>query len=362
MAPESGGGQSRIARRSLLRAPAALAWLALARAAHSQGFAGLGGGGEGFAPVTPQAGLSFPADHGPHPAFRIEWWYLTANLKGPDGTEYGAQWTLFRSALAPRAGEGWENPQIWFAHAAVTTPVRHLTAERRARGGIGLAGVRAAPFRARIADWEMSAEGDGIERLRLGAAGSSFALDLALAAEGPIVTQGEGGYSLKSPGGQASYYYSQPFYRAQGRLTLAGGEVPVSGRAWLDREWSSAPLTPDQGGWDWVGLHLRGGAKLMGFRLRGRQTTTAGTWIEPGGQATPLPFDALEMVPQERREVAGRRLPARWRLRLPAQRLEVTLTPLNPRAWMDVTPPYWEGPARVAGTHPGIGYLEMTGY
>jgi len=222
--------------------------------------------------------------------------------------------------------------------------------------------VRAAPFRARIADWQMRAKGEGIARLALNAAGPAFAYELALAAEGPIVAQGAGGYSLKSPGGQASIYYSQPFYRAEGRLVLEDGEVPVSGRAWLDREWSSAPLTPDQGGWDWVGLHLDDGVKLMGFRLRGARTTTAGTWIAPDGQATPLPFDALEMTPGRLHAVAGRRLPVNWRLRLPRRGLDVTLAAINPDAWMDVTPPYWEGPVRVSGSHPGTGYLEMTGY
>ena len=76
---------------------------------------------EGFA--LPQRGpFSFPADHGPHDDFRIEWWYLTATLTGPDGTEYGAQWTLFRSAQAPDEAEGWASPQLWMGHAAVTTP------------------------------------------------------------------------------------------------------------------------------------------------------------------------------------------------------------------------------------------------
>ena len=48
----------------------------------AQGFAGLGIKGDGFAAVTPGKVFSFPADHGPHPDFRIEWWYVTANLQG----------------------------------------------------------------------------------------------------------------------------------------------------------------------------------------------------------------------------------------------------------------------------------------
>ncbi|NEU35644.1 carotenoid 1,2-hydratase, partial [bacterium LRH843] len=80
----------------------------------------------------------------------------TANLTGPDGTPYGLQWTLFRSALAPETRAGWDSLQIWFAHAAVTTPEAHYVAERVARGGIGQAGVEAAPFRAWIDDWQLA--------------------------------------------------------------------------------------------------------------------------------------------------------------------------------------------------------------
>jgi predicted secreted hydrolase len=78
--------------------------------AAAQGFAGLGTAVDDFAVPVPGRVLEFPADHGAHPAYRIEWWYLTANMTGPDGTPYGLQWTLFRSALAPRDGEGWETP------------------------------------------------------------------------------------------------------------------------------------------------------------------------------------------------------------------------------------------------------------
>ena len=126
-----------------------LAALTAGAPANAQGYAGLGSAAtEGVARPDPETRLDFPRDHGPHPDFRIEWWYLTANLTGPDGTEYGVQWTLFRSALAPGEAEGWSSPQIWMGHAAVTTAESHLFAERLARGGIGQAGVRAAPFAA----------------------------------------------------------------------------------------------------------------------------------------------------------------------------------------------------------------------
>src|SRR5213595_3827870 len=124
---------------------AGLALLGLGRsAALAQGFAGLGMDAEGFAAVTPGKRFAFPADHGSHPDFRIEWWYVTANLMDADGPAYGAQWTLFRQAMHPGPQqEGWANQQIWMGHAAVTRADTHRFSETFARGGVGQAGVEA---------------------------------------------------------------------------------------------------------------------------------------------------------------------------------------------------------------------------
>ena len=97
-------------RRAVLKGSAALGAAALVlltgvgQAAWPQGFAGLGGGGEGFAQVEPDPSFEFPRDFAAHPEFRIEWWYVTANLTGPDGAPMGLQWTLFRQVRAPEAG------------------------------------------------------------------------------------------------------------------------------------------------------------------------------------------------------------------------------------------------------------------
>jgi predicted secreted hydrolase len=106
-----------------------------------KGFAGLGNQAAAFTPVVPGRVFSFPADHGPHDGFRIEWWYVTANLKDEQGREFGVQWTLFRSALTATPEQaGWGNQTLWLGHAAVTSATVHHAAERYARGGVGQAG------------------------------------------------------------------------------------------------------------------------------------------------------------------------------------------------------------------------------
>jgi predicted secreted hydrolase len=358
---------SYLSRRNFMAAAAALAFGA--PHARAQGFAGLGRDAEGFASVVPGHALTFPADHGPHPDYRIEWWYLTANLTDAAGHAYGAQWTLFRQAMAAGAqGSGWATPQIWMGHAAVTSAEAHQSAERFARGGVGQAGVTAVPFQAWIDVWEMKGidgfDDQRIAPLDVAAASADFSYRLRLDAQQPLVLQGDQGYSRKSERGQASYYYSQPYFTAQGTLNLADKDIAVTGRAWMDREFSSQPLASDQTGWDWFSLHLPDGVKLMLFRLRQKDGANyfSGNWIGADGKSAQLASDAIHMTPTAMTEVAGRKVPTSWQVTIASRGLQIATSPLNPQSWMATSFPYWEGPVNFTGSHRGVGYLEMTGY
>ena len=335
----------------------------------AQGFAGLDESADGFASVVPGKAFAFPADHGPHPAFRIEWWYVTANLVDAGGTAYGAQWTLFRQAIAAGVQQqGWANQQIWMGHAAVTRADTHRFTQTFARGGVGQAGVDTIPFRAWIDAWEMrgleAMEDANLAPLELSASAADFAYALRLDTDRPLVLQGDGGYSRKSLREQASYYYSQPHYQVKGKIVIDDKPADVTGQAWLDREWSSQPLTPDQTGWDWLSLHFVAGDRLMLYRMRqtdGRHYSS-GKWFARDGSTTLLASADIAMTPQAFTEIEGRRIPTTWRIAIPPLALAIDCVPLNPRSWMGTSFPYWEGPISFGGSHAGLGYLEMTGY
>ena len=100
----------------------------------------------GFARAFEPRAFSFPGDHGPHPDFATEWWYLTGNLESDDGRRFGYQLTLFRVGLRP--GEAaqdsdWRSNQLYMGHLAVSdiAGARHHSAERFARAAAGLAGA-----------------------------------------------------------------------------------------------------------------------------------------------------------------------------------------------------------------------------
>ncbi|MBN1080239.1 iron ABC transporter permease [Pseudomonas sp. 1079] len=352
-----------------IKALACIAWLLLSgcdQAPAPEGsFAGLGSDAADFAQVVPGKVFSFPEDHGPHDGFRIEWWYVTANLKDAQGNVFGVQWTLFRNALkAGPVQPGWRDSTVWLGHAAVTSATRHYAAERLARGGVGQAGAQAEPFNAWIDDWNFATRpgaASPLADMQLKASGAQFAYDLLLTSSRPLVLQGDHGYSRKSDQGQASYYYSQPFFTASGSVNLDGHTYQVSGPAWLDREWSSQPLAASQTGWDWFSLHLDRGAQLMLFRVRQKDSDgyLTGTWIDAQGHTETLHNSDIQLTPLTTTAIDGRNIPTRWSLKIPGKQLDITTEAVNPKAWMDLGIPYWEGPVRFEG---GVGYLEMTGY
>jgi predicted secreted hydrolase len=228
--------------------------------------------------VTPSREFQFPRDHGAHPEFRTEWWYITGWLRTDAGEELGVQVTFFRHR--PRAQEN--NPsrfaprQLIFAHAAIAE-AKHAKLhhdQRAAREGFGLAFAKEGGT-------DVALDGWSLKRTRSGYAANivsrSFALDLSFGQHQPLLLQGDRGFSRKGPNpNQGSYYYSLPHLEVSGTVVLEGRRVPVTGSAWLDHEWSSEMLAEEVTGWDWTGVNLHDGGALMVFRLRDKAPCATG--------------------------------------------------------------------------------------
>ena len=318
--------------------------------------------------------LAFPQDHGAHPDYRIEWWYVTGWLDTRSGP-VGFQVTFFR-IRPPRASDNPSafNPrQLVFAHAALADAGagRLRRAERSARAGLGLAGVESGRTRAWIGDWLLE-QANGRYRARVEA--GDWGLQLAFIPTQPPLLHGSAGFSRKGPNPrEASHYYSQPQLRVEGLLRRDGRSEAVSGRAWLDHEWSSRYLSPQAVGWDWTGLNLADGGALMAFRIRDRSGATlwaGGTHREADGHVRAFAPHEIAWQPlrQWRSPRTGVEYPVAWRLALPG--LTLRLAPLMDDQEMDARAStrtlYWEGAVRAldarSGRELGRGYLELTGY
>lgn len=325
-----------------------------------------------FARVLPGRRLAFPADYGAHPDFRTEWWYATGWLTLPDGSPLGFQSTFFRV----RTGIGEDNPsafsprQLILAHAAVADPrlgrLRHD--ERAARVGFGRAGFASGETNVWIGDWRFEQRAGGY---RAEVRSKEFAYALNLAPDGPPLLNGTAGFSAKAPDQRhASYYYSRPQLAVGGNVTLAGRTVAVTGRAWLDHEWSSELLPDVAQGWDWIGINFDDGSALMAFRLRdgnGGALWSSASIHQANGRSEILPAEAVAFEPLRdwRSPRTGITYPVEWRFRL--GRRELLLQPLMDDQELDSRRStgaiYWEGAIRLSegGQEVGRGYLEMTG-
>ena len=243
---------------------------------------------EGYPRVEPGRALRFPRDHGSHPDFRTEWWYLTGWVADDSGNGRGVQVTFFRNR--PRIAEA--NPsafaprQLVFAHAALADPRRGRLQhdQRAARAGFALAGVDEETLRVWIDDWSLALAGDAYLAT---IAAREFTLRLRFTPTQPVLLQGEAGYSRKGHDPvQASWYYSRPQLAVTGTVRDAGGEAAVTGHAWLDHEWSSEAMAADAVGWDWTGINLADGGAVMAFRMRDRSggALWAGGTLSCGGR------------------------------------------------------------------------------
>jgi predicted secreted hydrolase len=306
-------------------------------------------GKEEYGRVKPNPTFSFPRDHGAHPDFRTEWWYITGWLDGP----LGFQITFFRfhTGADARNRSAFNPRQVLLAHVALSDPKRGrlLHEERVARAGFSLAEAEQTRTGVWIDDWRLEQQG---ERYLARIAGRELDFDLVFFAK-DLVPQGQGGFSRKGHRpDEASYYYSRPQMNVFGKVN--GKEA--SGRAWLDHEWSSAYLAPEAAGWDWCGINLADGRSLMAFQMRskagGVHYKDAGTSFSPIRSWT-SPRTGVSYPVEMKVGVKGR---------------EILLKPLMDDQELDARAStgliYWEGAVRAfeRNNEIGHGYLELTGY
>ncbi len=328
-----------------------------------------------YAKVTPNPKLTFPRDHGAHPAFRTEWWYVTGHVKTATGKPLGFQVTFFRSNTGiSESVNGTQSrfkpSQILFAHAAIAEvshgKLRHD--DRIARQGFGDTSSTET-LDIRLDKWTMKFDG---AKILTRVQAKDFAFDFAFTPTQAPLLQGDGGFSRKGPGpDQASYYVSLPQLSVEGSVEIAGKSERVSGKAWFDHEWSSEIMSDETQGWDWLGANFDDGSALMAFQMRGKQGNVlwaSGTRVKPDGGITRLGKDEVAFSPL--RHWPSPRSGARWPV---AMRLRAGTETFELKPWMDdqeldsarttgIT--YWEGAVDVMQQEKklGRGYLELTGY
>jgi predicted secreted hydrolase len=322
----------------------------------------------------------FPRDHFSHFDFQTEWWYYTGNLKSSDGRPFGFELTFFRQAITrdPSKSGVWDLRDLYFAHFALSDLDRgaFYNSERSNRSGPGIAGVSAKDGRIWNGNWGIRWKDDDQS---LQATDDHFALHLSLHSEKPPVIHGENGVSQKGDNpGEASHYISLTRLSASGSIDLNGQTFDVIGFAWMDHEFFTHFLEPDQVGWDWLSIQLDDHTEVMLFHLRRKDGTidshSAGTFVETGGHSINLKnsdFVFLTDAGTWTSPNTNATYPIHWKIAIP--RLGIKLEATTPLPSQELKgdgrfgPTYWEGAITLSGARDGkpltgVGYLEMTGY
>lgn len=328
--------------------------------------------------------MRFPRDHGSHPNFNTEWWYVTGWAQA-DQRLVGFQVTFFRSRVdaAQQMTSRFAAKQLLFAHAAVTDvqAARSWHDQRIARSGFGVAQASEDDTAVQLRDWSLSRSADGAYQTRIEAEG--FALDLRFDATQPVLLQGQQGISRKGPElDNISHYYSQPQLAVSGRIRIGAQPalqlVPPNGSlkqaaAWLDREWSNGYLNSDATGWDWIGMNFDDGGALMAFRIRdraGHAFWDGGAYRSANGVLQVFEHGQTQWRALRQWTSAASRAvyPVAWALDTPigAFRIEARVDNQELDSSRSTGAIYWEGlcdlNAAADGMRVGRGYLEMTGY
>jgi len=344
-------------------------------------------GADDFCSVTGHCNLVFPRDHGAHPCFRTEWWYYTGNLKAASGKRYGFQLTFFRTRIVPPGSEkqwpenasGWRTGELFFAHAALSDldGKQFFMDEKMARGALGFAGVHQKDEQTKvfIGRWSSEVAGD---RHLLKADTDEFALDLRCAEKKGPIAHGLDGYSRKGRKAESSScYYSLTRLEVAGTLKMRGEDTAVAGTAWMDHEYSSAPLEKDIFGWDWFSIQLGDNTELMIYVLRHGSgeysAASSGTFVHSSGKKEHLSREdfTVDVLDRWKSPRSGATYPSRFHIQVPSLNLDLHVRPnladqeLVTTGTTRVT--YWEGSVSVdgkSGSGPisGVGYVELTGY
>lgn len=346
-----------------------------------------------FQRVTGPIHLRFPLDHGVHPDYQVEWWYLTGYLVDELGQEYGYQFTLFRFGLQRHdlsRTSLFGRSHLFMGHFAIADVSRqlYLSAEHFARAPANADVTNHGEFLTlHLDDWNLTIQEDNAMELRAHAHShqTDFGVNFRLRAEGPLLLHGEDGFSRKGPEqGQASMYYSVIDLDTSGHLQIGEHELQVRGTSWFDHEWSTGSLAPDAVGWDWFSLQWDNGAALMLGVIRGADpgTVTADTawplqnsfpitplYVDPDGSIHQLAESAYAITVTDHwtSNTTGVRYPSGWHLEIPAIHLECQMEPLLKNQEFIGVGIYWEGLVGAVCMHNGTstrgrGYVELTGY
>ena len=255
--------------------------------------------------------LEFPADHGAHPAQRLDVWSALFWLHDSSARDFTAQLVIVRLAGkpgAPQRGSRWATHEIYMGRlSAQNSAGQDWQAERLARGALGLSGADSG--RVWLEQWRLAYPRAGAE-IHVESAELALQMQWLNTAQPQAITL--------LPGFSASPLgYAQTPIAVAGQLRLNQQSITVTGQAWFDHVWGNGlPLASGQLGVVRLRALLDDGTWLDCMQLRRRNgggTPLGGCTLYNGETTLNLDRRAVNLSP---RYALSERLPLEWTLRI----------------------------------------------
>ncbi|MHB9019544.1 MAG: lipocalin family protein [Minisyncoccota bacterium] len=307
--------------------------------------------------------LVFPKDEFCHNAV-IEWWYFNGHLKTESGREFVFMHCLFKAdpkRVALPFADKLPVHDFYFAHSLISD-------------------IDKKTFQPSIFLYkELDKESFKKKRLFIGAGGDfifenikdreyhfkNSDLDLGLIfKKEPLLIEGKGWIDL---GIKDTYYFSFSDIEAKGKIKTENGFESVSGKVWMDRQWSNGGYHPEDK-WTWFSIQLENGLDVLCFEYGDKEKTRSATIYLPNGKQIStrnISFKSLDK--SWKSSVTKAVYELEWLIEIPELNLRIKTIPKNlDQEIIFGNINYWEGGLSIEATLDdkqikGIGFLEMVG-
>ncbi|OWP64350.1 hypothetical protein CDA63_04770 [Hymenobacter amundsenii] len=315
-----------------------------------------------------------PREEAVHQQNSLEWWYFTGHLRDKTtGETFGVEYVFFHFNLNGK--RDWQ-----MVNFALTDPqTRQFRYDYKVtRLPELMASALPLNLSARKKDqtWTLTGQEGRYHLQGRMAAHPGQAIDLTTTPAKPVLLHGGTGYENYGDVAKAGYY-SYPRLATTGTLEIGGKVREVEGELWYDRQWNGNSVTNKGIGWDWFSVQLdEPRAEIMAYQLFDRntnRTVSGGTHYGPNLTNQHLNAEdfQLEVLDYWTSPHSKLRYPNKWRLRVPSQGYDLTITPVMPdqeltlKLFAGIKMHYWEGMCQVEGTYngqpvKGNSYVEIT--
>ncbi len=190
-------------------------------------------------------------------------------------------------------------------------------------------------------------------------------VDLTLVSnKAPLLVDGNGWIDL---GVKDTYYFSFSDLSANGKIKTDKGMESVSGKVWMDRQWSNGGYHSEDK-WTWFSIQLENGLDVLCFEYGDKKKTKSATVFLPDGRQIStrnVLFNSIDLGWESPESKALYKL--EWDIEIPELDLKIKTKPKNLNQEIifgNIN--YWEGGLNIDGEFQGkktkgIGFLELLG-